>query len=365
MNKIKLIPIILFILIISFTGVIAQPDKESASKNLSTQELLKAGKDQTIWMLTYFRQRYPTRIEIDAQGKVVEIPLPDPMQVEQLHIALSIDGRHWTPINDNNPVWDQRMRDPYIGKGPDGIWRLLGTGGGRGFDRQRLGPGCLYVTSKDLVNWQVENPLTLMQDVRDESGALARNIWAPEWFYDNKTGEYMLFWSSSYRDAGWKESRLWYCKTRDWKTFTTAKVLFAPPYSVIDGTLLEHEGIYYLFHKEEEFGEITGERRAMRVAISKNIEGPYSIVMGHLNDGQIVPTITEGPSAMKDPVKQGWLLLYDYCMTNRFGASYSPDLLNWTIEEDVSFPSEARHGSVSPLTFEEAKRLIETYPNKN
>ena len=130
MNKVKFIPALLFILLISFTGTMAQSGKESASKNLSTQELLKAGKDQTIWMLTYFRQRYPTRVEIDAQGKVIEIPLPDPMQVEQLHISLSIDGRHWTPINDNNPVWDQRMRDPYIGKGTDGIWRLLGTGGG-------------------------------------------------------------------------------------------------------------------------------------------------------------------------------------------------------------------------------------------
>jgi hypothetical protein len=366
MNRIALISIVLFfVLICSFTGVPAQSAKESAPNNSGAQEQFKIGKDQNVWMLTYFRQRYPTRVEIDAQGKVIEIPLPDPMQVEQLHIALSVDGRHWTSLNDNNPIWDQRMRDPYVRKGPDGLWRLLATGGGRNINREQVGPICLYATSKDLIHWQVENPLPLMKEVRDESGALARNIWAPEWFYDEKTGEYMLFWSSSYRDAGWKESRLWYCKTRDWQTFTTAKALFSPPYSVIDGTLQEHEGTYYLFHKEEEFGALTGERRAMRVAVSKQLEGPYTIIEGPLNGGQIVPVITEGPTVMNDPTKPGWLLLYDYCMTNRFGASYSPDLIHWTVEENVSFPSEARHGTVTLLTPAEAKLLIETYPSNS
>ncbi|MCC7319338.1 MAG: glycoside hydrolase family 43 protein, partial [Bacteroidales bacterium] len=191
---------------------------------------------------------------------------------------------------------------------------------------------------------------------------LAGNIWAPEWFYDNKKGEYLIVWSSSFKDAGWKESRLWYCKTKDWKTFSPAKVLFEPPYSVIDGTLLEHEGTYYLFHKEEEFGAKTGERRAIRLATSNNLEGPYKIIDGPLNKGQIVPVITEGPSVIKDPVKPGWLLLYDYCMTDRFGASYSPDLIHWTVEEDVNFPAEARHGCITKLSPEETEALLKAYP---
>ncbi|GAB2796326.1 hypothetical protein GCM10027275_47050 [Rhabdobacter roseus] len=49
-------------------------------------------------------------------------------------------------------------------------------------------------------------------------------------------------------------------------------------------------------------------------------------------------------------------------MTNRFGASYSPDLIHWSVEEDVSFPSEARHGCVSLLTSKEAKALLQKYP---
>ncbi|QNF34590.1 glycoside hydrolase family 43 protein [Adhaeribacter swui] len=356
---------LLIILVFSFTGALAQAKKASASKDAESTDSFKIEKGQQVWMMTYFRQRYPTRIEIDAQGKTIEVPLPNPMQVESLHLALSTDGRHWTPLNNNQPIWEQQMRDPYVRRGPDGLWRLLATGGGKRNDREQVGPSCLYATSKDLIHWQVEGALPLMKDARNEANALARNIWAPEWFYDAINQEYMLFWSSSFEDAGWKKSRLYYCKTRDWKTFTPAKVLFAPSYSVIDGTLLEHKKTYYLYHKEEEFGVKTGERRAIRVATAKNLEGPYTIQKGHLNKGQIAPVITEGPTVMKDPIKTGWLLLYDFPMANGFGASYSPDLLNWKIEENVSFPPDARHSTVSLLTPEEAKDLLAAYSNKN
>jgi hypothetical protein len=356
---------LLIALVISFTATLAQSHKASALKEAGVKDALKIDAGKNIWMLTYFRQRYPTRIEIDAKGNTVEVPLPNPMLIAKLHIALSTDGRHWTPLNDNKPVWEHFMRDPYVRRGQDGLWRVLSTGTESGYDREKLGPGCLYITSPDLVHWQVEGTLPLMKDVRNDSGALAGNIWAPEWFYDNKTKEYILFWSSTFKDAGWKESRLWYCKTQDWKTFTPAKLLFAPPYSVIDGTLMEHQGTYYLFHKEEEFGAKTGERRGIRVATSKSLDGPYNVIEGDLNNGQIAPVITEGPTVMKDPVKEGWLLLYDYPMANGFGASYSPDLIHWKVEKDVSFPPDARHGCVSLLTPEEASTLINRYSGKN
>jgi hypothetical protein len=323
-------------------------------------------KSTDVYLLTYFRQRYPTRIEIDAAtGKTIEVPLPNPMLIAKLHMALSTDGRHWTALNDNNPIWDQSIRDPFIHRGADGLWRLVATGGGRAApDRRQFGPSCLYATSKDLIHWQVDSYLPLMKDVKDENGAMVRNIWAPEFFYDEGTKEYTLFWSSTFEDAGWKKSRLWYCKTTDWKTFTPAKVLFAPGYSVIDGTMTKHNGTYYLVHKEEEFSPATGERRGIRVATSKNLEGPYTVYNGPLNNGQIAPTITEGPSVMADPLKpKGWLLYYDFPMADHYGISSSPDLFHWTIEQDISIPPDARHGSLSKLTGAEAKALLQAYPN--
>jgi hypothetical protein len=258
-------------------------------------------------------------VEIDADGRTRQVPLPNPMKEEQLHLALSTDGRHWQPLNGNRPVWNQWLRDPFVRRGPDGLWHLLATGGERTPRKSEtnLGPACLYASSGDLLKWENVRSLNLMPGVRDETGRGARNIWAPEWFLDHATGEIVLLWSASFEDAGWKRSRLWFCRTRDWKTFSPAKVLFAPPYSVIDGTLLEHGGTYYLFHKEEEFGAKTGERRAIRLATADRLEGPYQIYRGPLNQGQIAPVITEGPAVMPDPTKPGWLLLYDYCNEQR------------------------------------------------
>ncbi len=344
----------LFVLLVSFAQIlIAQPKSDGV-----------VIKEDSVWMMTYFRQRYPTRIEINAKGETIEVPLPNPMQAEQLHMALSTNGRRWTAINNNKPIWDRFMRDQYIHRGADGLWRLIATGGGGGQEnRKKFGPSVTYATSKDLITWELNKYIHLMKDVKDESGALVRNIWAPEFYYDEATKEYTIFWSSTFKDAGWKESRLWYCQTKDWENFSPAKVMFAPPYSVIDGTLTKHKGIYYLFHKEEEFSPKTGERRGIRVATSKNIEGPYEIFEGPLNKGQIAPTITEGPSVMKDPIKSGWLLFYDYPMVDQYGISSSTDLFNWKIEKNVSIPEDARHGSLSKLTAAEAKALLKAFPD--
>jgi hypothetical protein len=350
--------LLLFFLLLPFCESLVAQSTTIKTNNLPIER-------DSVWMLTYFRQRYPTRIEINAKGETVEVPLPNPMLVAKLHMALSTDGRHWAALNDNKPTWDPFMRDQYIHRGEDGLWRLIATGGsGTIEDRKKLGPSATYATSKDLVNWKFEEYIHLMKDVKDEKGELVKNIWAPEFYFDAETKEYTIFWSSSFKDAGWKESRLWYSKTSDWKTFSTAKVLFAPPYSVIDGTIIKLRGVYYLFHKEEEFGEQTGERRGIRLATSKKLEGPYDIHHGPLNDGQVVPTITEGPSVMKDPVKSGWLLLYDYPMVDLYGVSSSPDLFNWKVEKEVAMPEDARHGSVSLISAHEAKTLLEAFPSK-
>ncbi len=338
--------------------------RASAQANAATA---KPSEEKDSWVFAYFRQRYQGRVEIDAEGRTRTGPLPNPMKEEQLHLALSTDGRHWQPLNGNRPVWNQWLRDPFVGCGPDGLWHLVATGG-RPASRSgqtNLGPACLYASSRDLLKWETVGSLHLMQGVHDETGRLARNIWAPEWFLDPATGEIVLLWSSSFEDAGWKRSRLWFCRTRDWQTLTPAKILFAPPYSVIDGTLLEHGGTYYLFHKEEEFGAKTGERRAIRLATSDRLEGPYQIHQGPLNQGQIAPVITEGPSVMPDPMKPRWLLLYDYCMSDGYGISSSPDLIRWSVEESVSLPPDARHGSVARLTAAEAAALRASFPDKN
>ncbi len=238
-----------------------------------------AAKEETVMVLAYFRQRYEGRVEIDARGKEHQVPLPDPMALEYLHLATSRNGRKWTALNGNKPVWKQRLRDPFVRRGADGMWHVMGTGAGslRKPEDQGAGPVCLHAVSKDLLQWDTVEALPLMKGVKDEQGRGAGNIWAPEWFADPQGGDILLIWSSSFENTGWKKSKLWLSRTKDWKTFTPAEVLFSPSYSVIDGTLRKEGGKYYLFHKEEEFSRATGERRAIRVAVADRIEGPYKI----------------------------------------------------------------------------------------
>ena len=305
--------------------------------------------DDSMLILAYFRQRYRGRIDINAQGVESVTDLTDaPFESEYLHLAVSRDGRHFAALNGNAPTWNQWLRDPFVNRGADGKFHLVATG--------QVGPrACLYATSDDLINWQ-SRALPLMESV-----AQCNNIWAPEWFFDDKTGDYLLFWSSSFENTGWKASRLWSCRTPDFETFSEPRVMFGPPYSVIDGSLIERDGTYFLFHKEEEFGALKSERRAIRLATSSALDGPWMIHDGPLNGGQIVPTITEGPAVIADPKGAGWLLLYDYCMGNDYGVSRSENLFDWQIEAEISFPDAARHGSVFSVNENKLARLREMW----
>ena len=300
----------------------------------------------------YFRQYYAERFEIGPDDRSFMVPNEKPpMEVERLHFALSEDGRHFEPLNQNRPVWDRWLRDPFIQRGPDGFWHMLATEGWNG-------QSAIYARSRDLLAWESRD-LPLATGLFSD-GVQAQNIWAPEWIYDAATQEYFLFWSSSFEDWGWKKSRIFYSRTRDWKTFTPARALFEPPYSVIDGTLTFHDGTWFLFHKEEEFSPATGERRAIRLAIASTLEGPYLPFKGPLNNGQITPVITEGPSVLCDPQSPGWLLYYDHCMEGEFGLSHSTDLFTWNEVKDARFPPAARHGSFFMVSAEEAARLKST-----
>lgn len=281
-------------------------------------------------LFAYFRQRYEGRVEIGPDGAPYQVLDPRGGYAdERLHLAVSEDGRRFTPLNDGRPVWDRWLRDPFLERAPDGVWHLVGT------TRTR---GCiLHATSRDLRTWEGEDVPVL--------GSLgANNAWAPEWVWDDAAGEFFVFWSSSFEREGWMRSRLYACRTRDWQTFSPPTLLFAPPYSAIDGSLLHQGGRWWMFHKEEEFGPETGERRAIRLAVADRLDGPYETV-----GEPVAPTITEGPCVAPDPQGSGWLLYYDFCMADGYGLARSEDLMNWKTVSDHEFPEGARHGSVSVL----------------
>ncbi|MEO7718390.1 MAG: glycoside hydrolase family 43 protein [Capsulimonas sp.] len=305
-----------------------------------------------MWIFSYFRQIYGDRVEITPNGVESVLLTEETMSSESLHLAYSDDGVKWTPLNDNKPALNSIagqyiIRDPFIRKGPDGWFHLVATGGPT---RRDIG----YARSRDLVTWEDQRYIPIIRG--DER---ARSAWAPEFFYDEDQENYFVFWSTSYGEHGWDDSRIFCARTKDFGTFTPPKILLDAGYTVIDATIVPWNGVWYIIFKDERFGYKHGEHRFMRVATAPALDGPYTVVTE-----AITPQLTEGPSLYRPSESGPWYLAYDYCMANGYGVSVSDDLLNWRILPEADFPVNARHGSVFEITDADFERLQSTLSAK-
>ena len=145
-----------------------------------------------------------------------------------MHLAWSADGYTWMPIGPEHSflkcdygTWyaDKRMRDPFVMKGPDGLWHCIWT---LNWDGNAIG----YAHSKDLVHWSRQSYPKVME------GYEVRNCWAPEMIYDDENRQYVIFWASTIKEDGvWKtepgekyDHRMYYTTTKDFKTFSLSLI---------------------------------------------------------------------------------------------------------------------------------------------
>lgn len=294
------------------------------------------------FLFAYFRQINVSHGDAPSEEE-------QPLAIEALHYALSDDGFHFQTLNGNKPVLRLdpsvgTLRDPFIGRAPDGSFHLVGT---QGVHPQLH---ALHWHSRDLTNWGEVQRLPLIAAHPE-----LRNIWAPEWVWDAHAGEFFVFWSSATGKYGSIDSRIWCARTRDWHHFSPSRVLFDPGYTVIDSTLLPHDGWWWMAFKDERGGGRDCSHCFLKIARSRHLDGPYEVV----TEAVTAPT-TEGPALLAAPDGDGWLMFYDSYFANRYSASRSRDLLSWE-EVAVSLPAEARHGCVVPLTSIERQPLLETY----
>ena len=262
---------------------------------------------------------------------------------EALHYAWSEDGLTWQALNGNRPVMraevgNKSIRDPYIRKGPDEWFHLVSTNSWKAVN-------LIYARSKDLVTWESQRLLPVMESV-----PTTKNVWAPEFVYDDQTGEYLIFWSSVTVPEG--HQRTWSCRTRDFESLSEPEILFDPGYTQIDATLVRNEKTWHLIYKDERGENKQGtDNKAMRVAVSDTLEGPYEAVTG-----LVTPHLTEGPAVFRAGAR--WLMLYDHFMEHRWGGAESNDLKTWKVLEGVpKVPDTARHGSVLSITRDEFANL--------
>lgn len=254
---------------------------------------------------------------------------------EGLRFIYSYDGIHWDSIKGTflTPnVGDQKvMRDPSIVRGPDGTFHLVWTSSWRK-DR-----GFGYSSSKDLIHWTEQRFIEVMKDTSTV------NVWAPELFYDDVKRQYMVVWAScvpgkfpDYIEDHRNNHRLYYVTTKDFKTFSDAKLLIDPDFSCIDATLVKRgKNDYVMVLKDN-----SRKQRNIKVAFAKSPYGPWSKASEPFTE-----SFTEGPSTA---FVNGWYYIYyDSYRHKIYGAHRTKDFIHFQDQTGtVKFPVGHKHGTV-------------------
>jgi hypothetical protein len=282
---------------------------------------------------------------------------------EQIHFAVSQDGRRWEALNGAQPVLvsevgERGVRDPYLLRssenGKNDKFYLVATdlsinhNGDWGRAVHAGSKSLVIWDSIDLTHWSAPR---LVKVAPDDAGC----AWAPEAIYDEGRKEYLVYWASTTASDNFKKHRIWAAWTRDFVTFGKPFVYMEKPWTVIDADIVREHGKLYRFAKDEEYKSITME-------VSDNLAGPW----------KDVPSFSlakvrgyEGPECYQiQPAADGkpacWCLILDQYSK---GTGYQPFVTTnlssgrFASGENFSFPFRFRHGSILPVSPEELGRL--------
>ncbi|WP_406446507.1 family 43 glycosylhydrolase [Streptomyces sp. NBC_01613] len=298
---------------------------------------------------------------------------------EQIRYALSRgnDPLHWRELNQGKPVLtstigEKGLRDPFVIRSPKGDkfyliatdLRMYHNSSGSWDDVQRHGSKSIMIwESTDLVHWTDQR---LVKVAPDNAG----NTWAPEAYWDDSLGEYVVFWASKlYADddpghTGSTYNKMLYATTKDFRAFSEPKVWDDPGYSVIDSTVVKYKDTYYRYTKDERDPSssspcskfITGEKSTSLTSTT------YDFVSDCIGSDSI--DRGEGPTVFRSNTEKKWYLFIDEYGERGYVPFETTDLDSgkWTMSKDYQLPSSPRHGTVLPVTQKEYDRLLAAYP---
>jgi hypothetical protein len=294
---------------------------------------------------------------------------------EQIYFGLSQgnDPTRWRQLNGGQPVLTSTVgtrgvRDPFIIRSPQGdrffqiATDLRIFGNGNWDAAQRTGSKSIVVwESTDLVNWSAPRLVRVSPDT-------AGNTWAPEAYYDEGLGRYVVFWASKLyatsdpNHTGNSYNRMMYATTTDFRTFSAAQVWVDKGYSTIDSTLIRHSGTYYRFTKDERSGGSTPCSQfilAERSTTLLNLN--YAFVAECIGRGTI--SRGEGPTIFKSNTAERWYLFIDEFGGRGYVPFETTNLASgqWTAVSSYAMPGRPRHGTVLPVTQAEYDRLLQRW----
>ncbi|QRK11372.1 family 43 glycosylhydrolase [Archangium violaceum] len=290
------------------------------------------------------------------------------------------DALRWTELHGGLPVFTSSfgtkgLRDPFIVRSPEGdtfylIATDLSIGSGTSWDAaQRTGSKYIEVwESHDLVTWSEQRHVKVSPDT-------AGNTWAPEAYYDESIGAYVVFWASKLYDpsdtnhTGTSYNRMLYATTRDFVTFSEPRLWQDPGMSVIDSTVLKEGETYYRFTKDE--GRSTGcsdiiqEKSTDLRAFSPS--AAWTTIASCIGRGAGTGAV-EGPTAFKANPGDVNGAAYYLFVDEYSGRGYIPlatsDISQpaWVVPDDYDLPASPRHGTVIPVTRAELEALTAGVP---
>ncbi len=272
---------------------------------------------------------------------------------ERIHFAVSEDGYNFEALNNNEPVIIQTkgkkcVRDPYIVKGNDGFYYIVGTDM-KSDEGWTSNHALVTWKSSDLINWTDETII----DIRDFGGdfVTTTRAWAPQAIWDEKAEMYMLYWAHS--DEKNDPAQMYYAHTTDFKTITEPKLLYERPgIQTIDGDIAfnKNNGKYYLYFKHDE-------DQTIAYTTSENVTGPYddnSVVVS------LAKTGVEGSEIYNITGTDQWVMIMDEYSTDNFFMQQTTDFENFlpVNPEDYSMKFFPRHGAITSITDEQYEALI-------
>jgi beta-xylosidase len=218
--------------------------------------------------------------------------------------------------------------------------------------------GIGYAHSQDLINWSDQKYIPVMEHEPD-----AQNCWAPEVFYDERTGRYLIFWATTIPGrfpetdnqsndgppAPGRNHRMYYVTTTDFNEFSETKLFYDHGFNVIDATLIGVKNRYVMFLKDESNKPFEPQKN-IRMAFSDSAEGPYSPPTEPITGDYWA----EGPTVVK--IGDKWHVYFDKYRLRRYGLLVSTDLFNWSeMSDNLVYPPGMRHGTV----FEVPKSVLD------
>lgn len=290
----------------------------------------------------------------------------------RLYYSASLDGLHWTALNDGKRVTDDYQGHPDICKGHDGRYYLVGN-------RNDAAPDITIWVSKNLLHWDRFSHVTpKLQDTPDYGQALQR-IGAPKLFYDTDSSQYVLTWHTPHQhgtqedpERYWASQRTLYLTSKDLKTFShPPRRLFPWALATIDVIIHKQGDRYFAVIKDERYPTldcVTG--KTIRISSAPSLLGPYTDP-----SAPISPNFREAPALIPSPDGEIWYLYYEQYPGVSYGLSVATDLMGpWhQISGNTSFkdwdkyslPPKARHGCMITITRAQYDALVSALGQSN